>query len=377
MENEQPLFEYGQSSSGLFNSGGFNLHFNPNGFYNGKNSWISDDLTIKIIWDTTLNGWKLSGDSLGDIQVINKNPSYPPINGNWTVLWSSYSVKSNQGVCPPLNLLSMTTNFNNPGCTCDGSINVSATGGVPPYSYSYDGASYINSPIIDELCGGIYSVNVKDSEGTIVTKTITIDEIKPTINYTANLNVISTSMLSKTMTRYMFEVVIDPPLPDGVQVKFDMDLFGTFMRTPFINSANSTFTPTVIKNDVPIVGVDNTNQTFGSNPYPGCQGYNIYNTNYSFKYNNLTITNDDVYVISVVTNYQLTCANQPPSVLESISENGLGPLTFDLEDYATSYRECCKASFTVLPTNSNIGNKSISGCNCCTISQSYTKSLYE
>ena len=41
----------------------FSYHFNPDGAYNGKNSWLSDDLSVKIIWDTTLNAWKLSGDT--------------------------------------------------------------------------------------------------------------------------------------------------------------------------------------------------------------------------------------------------------------------------------------------------------------------------
>ena len=63
----------------------FNKHFNPDGFFNGKNSWVSDDSTIKIIWDPTLTAWKLSGDSLGTTQIINTNPAYPPINANWKI----------------------------------------------------------------------------------------------------------------------------------------------------------------------------------------------------------------------------------------------------------------------------------------------------
>ena len=51
------------------------LHFNCSGFFNGKQSWLSDDSTLKLIWDTTLAqpAWRVSGATIGDIQLINTN----------------------------------------------------------------------------------------------------------------------------------------------------------------------------------------------------------------------------------------------------------------------------------------------------------------
>jgi hypothetical protein len=377
MENNQPLFSYGSSTSGLFSNGSFNLHFNPDGFYNGKNSWLSDDLSVKIIWDTTLSAWKLSGTSLGTAQVINTNTANPPINGNWTVLGARYNAAATQGECVPINHLTGKVEFTSPGCVCDGSINVTASGGVPPYQYSYNGGvTYVTTPIKTGMCGGVFIVKVKDSENTVVTQSITIPDATPAINYTANLNIASTTNITNTSVEYLFSVDVFPPLPDGVTMTFDLNLLAMFIKTPYINSASSTFSPEVLKNTQLITGSDNTTQTEVNNTAAGCQGYKVYRTNYSRIYQSLTITNTDTYSIKVITDYELTCRNTPD--MYAVSNDELGPLTFDLEDYTITYMDCCQALFQRLPTSSFISNLSMNGCDCCTVSQSnYTKSLYE
>lgn len=359
----------------IFNINKFNIHFNPDGFYNGKNSWLSDDSTIKIIWDTTLNAWKLSGNTLGSAQVINTNSNYPPINSNWTVLGYNYNVAANQGECLPITILNARVGVNDPGCICDGSIDVTATGGVPPYMYSYNGGvTYINTPLKTGLCGGEYVVKIKDSENTIVTKNVLVSDIIPTVNYSAAIKRISTTQITKTSVEYTFEIEITPPLPDGVNVLFNLNFNGVFMRTPYINSANSSFVPQLIKNGDTITGNNNTTETVGPNTAAGCQNFSTYNTNYSYTYPSLSFNNTDDYSIKVITNYQLTCTNTGP-VYELNGD--LGPLTFDLEDYDFSYRQCCRGLFLQTPAVS-MSNLSLNGCDCCTITQSgYVKSLYE
>ncbi len=77
--------------------------------------------------------------------------------------------------------LSFTTTVNSPYCAfdCNGSIHIQASGGVSPYSFSIDGASYQASGQFDNLCSGYYDVYVRDSENNEVTGSITIDSLDP------------------------------------------------------------------------------------------------------------------------------------------------------------------------------------------------------
>ena len=361
----------------------FNIHFNPSGVFNNKNSWISDDSKIKIIWDTTLNAWKLSGSTLGNVQVINTNPAYPPINNNWKVLGSTHVVKSaTQGACPPI-IMALTYNYdsNNPGCKCDGSINITATGGVPPYQYSYnEGVTYISSPIKTGLCGGTYITSVKDSVGTVVQDgVVTLSAVKPTTEYKVYFNNNGAEQLTTNSFKYTISVVTSPKLPPGVTLTMDVVLGGLFFRTPYSNSANSSLVPQITKNGVVINNFTNeTNETTSLSTNSRCQGNTIYMTNYSYKYPSISITSTDVLNISIVTDYNLTCNNQPPvdPNLQELGENGfseIGPLTMGREAFAQNI--CCNAGFNSIIQGAEKGT--ISGCDCCTVTGYVTKSLYE
>lgn len=359
---------------GFFVPSKFSYHFNPDGTYNGKNSWLSDDLSVKIIWDTTLNAWKLSGDTLGTTQVINNNPAYPPINNNWTVLGKSYTVAANSGVCVPSTALSMVGSVTKPGCICDGSISVTASGGVPPYQYSYNnGVTYENFPIKSNLCGGNYSVIVKDSEGTVFTKTFIMPQKTSSTTYTITLDLDSEVTTGVNTVTETYKINITPPLPSGVEITFDMNLRSRFYRTPYINSASSTYVPQVIKNGSVLTSVDNTIDSTLPNQNAGCQSYLTYITDYEFVYNGLTIKSTDVYTITAVKQFTLTCNNTPPSN-QAINGFGdeLGPLSY-AQKASGLYTRCCEGKFNYL--SSGIFNGSITGCNCCTIG--ITKSLYE
>lgn len=356
-----------------FRGNPFSYHFNPNGTYNGKNSWLSDDSTVKIIWDTTLNAWKLSGDSLGSTQVINTNPAYPPINNNWTVLGKTYTVAANSGICVPSTALSLKGSVNNPGCICDGSITLTASGGVPPYQYSYDnGVTYINSPIKSNLCGGNYSIILKDSEGTTLTKTFVMSQRVTSTTYNIDLVYISEVTTGVNTVETNYEIQITPPLPNGVEMTFDVILASRFVRTPNINSASSTFTPQVIKNGQTITGSDNPLDSTLPNQSAGCQGLTVYITDYSTTYSGLKITNSDVYSVKTIKQFELTCGNTPPNT-QAINGFGdeLGPLTYGKT--ASGLRSCCNGYFNSL--TSYVTNATLKGCNCCVVG--LTKSLYE
>ena len=367
----------------------FNIHFNPNGVFNNKNSWMSDDSKIKIIWDTTLNAWKLSGSTLGNVQVINTNPAYPPINNNWKVLGSTHVVKSaTQGACPQIIMeLTYDYNYENPGCKCDGSINITAKGGVPPYQYSYDeGVTYVSSPIKTGLCGGTYITSVKDSVGFEVQRSeVTLSEVKPITEYQIYVTEKSSKNITDTQIETEYVFVVSPKLPNGVTITLDLTVNDVFYRTPYSNSANSSLVPQIKKNGTLITNyTNNTTETTSISTQSRCQGNTIYNTNYSYKYPSITISSTDVYgsilpiSIKTVSDYNLTCNNVPPVIPAYLpfSETELGPLTYGQK---ASANYCCNAGF-LNRTSSDVvllSNASIVGCDCCKVSILYLKSLYE
>jgi len=61
--------------------------------------------------------------------------------------------------------------FSNP-CDGDGSINLTATGGIPPYSFEWSNGS--SSEDLSDLCSGSFSVTVTDSIGCSITATYNV-----------------------------------------------------------------------------------------------------------------------------------------------------------------------------------------------------------
>ena len=361
----------------FFTSSDFKHHFNCNGYYNGKQAWKSDDNTVKIIWDNTLTPkcWRLSGDSLGSVQVINTNPATPPINGNWTVVGAAYNVLANQGACSPPDKLAMSVTKNDPSCTCDASLTVKANGGQPPYQYSYDnGVTYSNSPFKNSLCGNLsLTVMVKDSLGTVVSQLVQIPAQTSEVTYTMNLvnggRTIISNVRPTISESQKYNIQVTPALPNGVTINFGLNLTSVFQRTPYANSANSSYVVQVKKNNTIITTyTDNTTETTSSaNASPGCQNYLTYHTNYDYGYSNLTLTNTDVYEITIIWSYTLTCTNTPPvnNALSVNDENSLGPLGYGRQASA-SYVNCCSAYFPIESTPT-ISNLSLVGCNCCEV----------
>ncbi|MCX6274000.1 MAG: gliding motility-associated C-terminal domain-containing protein [Bacteroidetes bacterium] len=62
----------------------------------------------------------------------------------------------------------------------DGSIDISASGGMAPYSYSIDsGSSFQTASLFDQLTAGMYPIVVSDQEGCTVTASVTLTQPPP------------------------------------------------------------------------------------------------------------------------------------------------------------------------------------------------------
>src|SRR4030095_8568989 len=72
----------------------------------------------------------------------------------------------------------MSTTETSTGASCTnptaGSITVTATGGILPYSYSIDGGAFQSSNVFTGLTQGAKTVTIKDAGCAVITKTITI-----------------------------------------------------------------------------------------------------------------------------------------------------------------------------------------------------------
>jgi len=321
------------------------IHFNPDGVYNGQPSWISDDSIYKIIWDNSVNKWKLSGGTLG-YSIYNSTPTYPPLSG-WYILGGSGSVETYEGSCESLDPINLRFTVNQPSCLCDGMITFNVNGDNPPFLYSINGGiTYSNSPIFTDLCSGTYSLKVQDSLFNIVSDTAIVNSLQPIVQYQVVYNTTSTILVNTSTTKTVQEVTtisVNPPLPPGVTITFNFNHLNSFDRSPNSGSGILTTNTILEKNSVPIVVslVNNTTTTTFNN-LPGCQNQTKYVDIIDEQWNNLTIQNGDNYIVNTITTVQQHC--------------------FD---------PCCFAESSETYYLQTIN---ISGCECCQI---YTTSLYE
>jgi hypothetical protein len=90
--------------------------------------------------------------------------------------YSSYYYVGDLGVVP----LTISGYYNN-DCSnsCSGSINAQADGGLAPYTYSWSHNASLQTGILTNLCSGTYTLTLKDSLGTTVSKQYSIRASTP------------------------------------------------------------------------------------------------------------------------------------------------------------------------------------------------------
>lgn len=89
--------------------------------------------------------------------------------------------KSNAVSTPTLSVTDASS------CTAvDGKIVVTASGGIPPYSYSLNGAAFKTSNTFEALPQGSYQVTVQDSRGCTAAKTASVNAVGSTLAATSS-----------------------------------------------------------------------------------------------------------------------------------------------------------------------------------------------
>jgi hypothetical protein len=199
--------------------------------------------------------------------------------------------------------------------------------------------TYSSSPIFTELCSGIYSISVVDSLGDVYSNSVTLNNPEQSITYEISLDTTNTTPVINNVSivnSYETTIIINPPLPDGATVTFDVIHNNSFYSSP--NSGTSILTTSTIlyKNNSQVILTNTSNSKNQSiNTNAGCQTEYVYQSNIDDVWGSLTITNNDTITISTSSRVDKTTSGE------------------------------CVVGYST--DSFSISNPVISGCDCCSI----------
>jgi hypothetical protein len=311
---------------------GVMYQFACNGMKNGKTLWSNQTGSVvrNIVWFPTKNRWEVVGSDYvtpvtipGGGIVASTNTTLIP-DSSWAVIGgtTTYSVNVTQGTCPaniPLNVLYTVTKAEcNTNTNCNGSVNVTALYGAPPYVYSINnGGTFQTSNMFNNLCSGTYTILTQDSSGTTNNGTVTVGANSSPVTYSLSLSantqaaqvINSDNYTSKTT---YLKIAVNPPLPAGVSITFNL-------TTSSIKTYNGPGTGTIQDDFVITQGgvvktptVTQSNTTTGTRPNCNPESQVVVNEvdTYNFTINNTTdVLITDTSILTVTNGQQGSQSN--------------------------------------------------------------------
>ena len=263
-------------------------------YYDLQNEvWTTDGLTV-------VPGFPNEG--------ISSNNIYIGPFGNFST-FNFYGLYVTDGPCGSQGGLKMNITVNEPVSDSDGGIIIEIEGGNQPYQYSIDnGATYQNFPIFSNLKNGTYVVTVRDVNGLTIKQNITLIKPANKIAYQVLLNTTSrktVNTVTTTTTEYTTLVTVQPPLPNGVTITFNLLHTDDYKVSPLETSSQLTLGTILLKNgeEIEISTSENSSTSFTNTNF-GCQNNLTYTTATTETWNSLTMgSTDEIKVITTVTNY--------------------------------------------------------------------------
>jgi hypothetical protein len=323
------------------------LDFTFSDFVNGKPTWTSGNLVI--FWNPTKNWWEVSEWAFNSGQPISTNQSLIPID-NWSNDGGAAAqVTVTEGSCTTLPLQFTVRKENslcNDGCT--GSISINAFGGTPGYLYSNDGGiTYQTSPIFTSLCPNpSYNIYVKDSVGTIIFQSISIENNDSVISYNASVIVESIIPLSNDGTtsveQLKWRLFVTPQLPIGTSISFQLNV----NNLQYINGPGTgTIVGLTTINDGGITVPQATTQTQNiSYARPGCSLNTTLQTTKSQNYN-LTLSYGET-----ITGTSLSTLSIPnPQSADGCITKLVQSINISLNEIVINGCSCCVVNETSSP----------------------------
>jgi hypothetical protein len=271
------------------------FEFVPNGVQNGKPSWRYN--AYNLVWNIDNNRWEINGWDKSTGIPVSTNTSFVPTSA-WSIAGGpqASSITMTQGACPQYTPLQATLSIANSTCNgtqnCNGSISVTTSYGQSPYTYSIDnGVSYQSSNIFNGLCPNTYTVLVRDSAGSTLSKITTLgyDEAPITYELSVLLNNVITVNASQQISNWRVNVI--PPLPVGTSISFNLNMLDVkqydYPGTGVIGAST-----TVYKNGVSVAR-DSSDTTSQTTTRTNCSPYDTITTSTTDVYL-LTIGNGDI-----------------------------------------------------------------------------------
>ncbi|PCH69207.1 MAG: hypothetical protein COC01_02120 [Bacteroidetes bacterium] len=232
---------------------------------------------------------------------------------------------------PPLSIWANVTHEICPG-DCMGAIQIIASGGVPPYQYTFDGGAFWGnsgflSPLgTNFLCGGgdLYYLGVMDANGNTY-----IDAMPTVVNYTSEVytNILPTNITCNSACNGLiyFDDFFSPTYPP---LQYSIDNGASFQNNP-------TFTG-LCPGTYDLVVVDNQ----------GCQ----------WPYPPVTLTEPTVLSIDTITSSNVICNGDSTGTANVTTNGGTTPYAYNWSngDTASSISNLAAATHYVTVTDNNV-----------------------
>ena len=201
----------------------------------------STDITCFGANDGTINVTGTGGTAPLTYSLLDAGSNVIATNGTGTftnLSAGNYTVEINDAnscgpiVAGPYTILEptqLTFTYTTVDLTCNGDgngqINVTASGGTPPYVYSYDGGvNWEPLNLKNGLSGGVYPVVVRDANGCTTSQDVTINEPDPIILTVTSTNISCNgqtdgqinAIASGGVAPYQFRINAGPWQPNGL-----------------------------------------------------------------------------------------------------------------------------------------------------------------
>jgi len=285
------IVSYGTVSYGPF-------QFVISGSQNGRPQWTSGNMVLG--WSTRNARWEIQGWTTTTGLPVSTNPTNIPTS-SWAIAGGTGTqpqISMTQGTCPPYLPLLTNVVATNTSCSgtlnCNGSISVTTSGGVPPYSYSINnGASYQSSNVFNGLCQGTYTVITNDSLGNAQTQVVVLGFDSAPTSYTINASLDRIETISNNTQIAYWRVDVVPPITDGSIITFDLNI-----------STNKTYN----EPGVGFVGDDNVVFSNTTQKFPSATSSITTTTSRPFcsPYETTTISNTETYQLQISSGTTVT-----------------------------------------------------------------------